>query len=77
MRLRPQQLARYGLHLPSLIVLVFSRDSSTPLAKLELGALSDSLDRYARLAPDGAVVTVTEFEMRRLTELLRAVGAAS
>ena len=71
------QLARYGLDLPSLIVLVFSRDSSTPLAKLELGALSDSLDRYARLAPDGAVVTVTEFEMRRLTELLRAVGAAS
>ncbi|MCK1712089.1 MULTISPECIES: DUF4340 domain-containing protein [unclassified Bradyrhizobium] len=71
------QLARYGLDLPSLIVLVYSRDSFTPLAKLELGALSDSLDRYARLAPDGAVVTVAEFEMRRLTELLRAVGAAS
>jgi hypothetical protein len=69
------QLARYGLNLPVLIVLVFSRDGSAPLAKLEFGAPSDSLDRYARLAPDGAVVTVAEFEMRRLTELLRAVGA--
>ncbi|MET4389211.1 hypothetical protein ABIB73_004980 [Bradyrhizobium sp. F1.4.3] len=71
------QLARYGLNLPSLIMLVFLRDSSAPLARLEFGAPSDSLDRYARLAPDGAVVTVAEFEMRRLTELLRAVGAGS
>lgn len=73
----PSQLARYGLNLPNLILLVFARDSSTPLARLEFGASADPLDRYARLAPDGAVVTVTEFEMRRLTELLRAVGAGS
>ncbi|WP_161491802.1 hypothetical protein, partial [Bradyrhizobium centrolobii] len=73
----PSQLARYGLNLPSLIVLVFARDAATPLARLEFGASADSLDRYARLAPDGAVVTVAEFEMHRLTELLRAVGAGS
>lgn len=73
----PSQLARYGLNLPSLIVLVFARDVPAPLARLEFGASADSLDRYARLAPEGAVVTVAEFEMRRLTELLRAVGAGS
>ncbi|SDF87722.1 protein of unknown function [Bradyrhizobium brasilense] len=73
----PSQLARYGLNLPSLIVLAFARDAAAPLAKLEFGAPADSLERYARLAPDGAVVTVAEFEMRRLTELLRAVGAGS
>lgn len=73
----PAQLARYGLNLPSLILLVYSRDSSTPLARLEFGGPADPLDRYARLAPEGAVVTVAEFEMRRLTELLRAVGARS
>ncbi|MEK9281628.1 MULTISPECIES: DUF4340 domain-containing protein [unclassified Bradyrhizobium] len=73
----PSQLARYGLNLPSLIVLVFARDAAAPLARLEFGTSADSLDRYARLAPDGAVVTVAEFEMRRLTELLRAVGAGS
>jgi hypothetical protein len=71
------QLARYGLTLPTLMVLFYARDSSTPLARLEFGAAADSLDRYARLVPDGAVVTVAEFEVRRLTELLRAVGAGS
>jgi hypothetical protein len=73
----PSQLARYGLNLPSLILLVYARDSSAPLARLEYGAAADGFGRYARLAPDGAVVTIAEFEMRRLTELLRAVGAGT
>jgi hypothetical protein len=71
------RLAQYGLALPTLIVLFYARDSSTPLARLEFGAPADSLDRYARLAPDGAVITVAEFEPRRLIELLKAVGAGS
>jgi len=73
----PTGLAQYGLALPTLIVLFYARDSSTPLARLEFGALADGLDRYARLSPDGAVVTAAEFEVRRLTELLKAVGAGS
>jgi hypothetical protein len=71
------QLAQFGLTLPSVIVLFYPRDSSTPLARLEFGAAAASLDRYARLAPDGDVVTVAEFEVRRVTELLKAVGAGS
>jgi hypothetical protein len=71
------RLAQYGLALPTLIVLFYPRDSSTPLTRLEFGAPADRLDRYASLAPDGAVVTVAEFEPRRLTELLKAVGAGS
>ena len=70
-------LAQYGLAQPTLIVLFYARDSSTPLARLEFGASADKLDRYARLAPNGAVITVAEFEPKRLTELLRAVGAGS
>ncbi|MBR0796013.1 DUF4340 domain-containing protein [Bradyrhizobium jicamae] len=68
-------LAQYGLTLPTLIVLFYARDSSTPLVRLEFGSPADRLDRYARLVPDGAVVTVAEYEPRRLTELLKAVGA--
>jgi len=71
------QLARYGLALPTLIVLFYARDSSTPLTRLEFGAPADRLDRYARLTPGGAVVTVAEFEPRRLNELLKVVGAGS
>jgi hypothetical protein len=79
-RIGPQpaaQMTQYGLGLPMLMVMFYARDSSTPLARLEFGGAADSLDRYARLAPDGAVVTVAEFEVRRLTELLKAVGAGS
>jgi Domain of unknown function (DUF4340) len=71
------QLALYGLALPTLIVLFYARDSSTPLVRLEFGSPVDKLDRYARLAPDGAVITVAEFEARRLIELLKTVGAGS
>jgi hypothetical protein len=63
--------------LPTLIVLFYARDSSTALARLEFGGAADNLDRYARIAPNGAIVTVAEFEVRRLTELLKAVGAGS
>jgi Domain of unknown function (DUF4340) len=70
-------LTQYGLALPTLIALFYARDSSIPLARLEFGSPADGLDRYARLAPGGPVVTVAEFEPRRLTELLKAVGAGS
>jgi hypothetical protein len=73
----PAQLAQFGLTLPSVIILFYPRDSSTALARLEFGNAADTLDRYARLAPDGGVVTVAEFEVRRLTELLKTVGAGS
>ncbi len=73
----PPHLAQYGLALPTLIVLFYARDSSAPVARLEFGASADRLDRYARLAPDGAIITVAEFEPRRLIDLLKAVGAGS
>ena len=76
-RVDETELKRFGLVLPPLIVLLYGRDSSTELARLELGAVADSFDRYARLAPDGDVVTVAEFEVRRLTDLLKTLGAGS
>jgi len=71
------QLTQFGLTLPPVIVLLYPRDSSTELARVEFGAAADNLARYARLAPNGDVVTVAEFEVRRLTELLKAVGSGS
>ena len=71
------QLAKFGLSLPPVIVLLYARDNSTEVARIEFGGASDRLDRYARLAPDGEVVTVAEFEVKRLTDLLKAVGAGS
>jgi acylphosphatase len=72
-----RHLAEYGLALPTLIVLFYARDSSAPVARLEFGSPADRLDRYARLVPDGSVITVAEFEPMRLIDLLKAVGAGS
>ncbi len=71
------ELTRFGLALPPIIVLLYARDSSTPLARLELGTAAGSFGRYARLAPNGEVVTIAEFEVQRLTDLLKAVGAGT
>jgi len=71
------QLAKFGLSFPPVIVLLYARDNSTEMTRIEFGGAADSLDRYARLAPGGEVVTVAEFEVKRLTDLLKAVGAGS
>jgi len=71
------QLAKFGLSFPPVIVLLYARDNSKEVARIEFGGTADSLDRYARLAPNGEVVTVAEFEVKRLTDLLKAVGAGS
>jgi Domain of unknown function (DUF4340) len=71
------QLVKFGLSFPPVIVLLYARDNPTEVARIEFGGAADSLDRYARLAPDGEVVTVAEFEVKRLTDLLKAVGAGS
>jgi hypothetical protein len=71
------QLAKFGLSFPPVIVLLYARDNSAEVARVEFGGASDGLDRYARLAPDGEIVTVAEFELKRLTDLLKTVGAGS
>lgn len=70
-------LTQFGLALPSLIVLLYARDNSSALERIEFGTAADTFNRYARLAPDGDIVTVADFEVRRLAELLKAVGAGS
>jgi hypothetical protein len=69
--------ARFGLEQPPLIALLYPQDSSTPLARIEIGgAADDGFSRYAQPAPDGDVVTIAADAPQRLVELLRAVGAA-
>lgn len=72
------ELKRYGLARPSLIALFYPRDSSSPVARIEIGNMAeDGFGRYARLAESGDVVTIAAYEAGRLVELLKAVGAAS
>ena len=70
-------LDRYGLSRPALIALMYARDNPAPVARLAIGNMSgDGFGRYARLA-DGDVVTIAAYKAAALTDLLKAVGAAS
>jgi hypothetical protein len=69
--------ARFGLERPILIALLYPRDSSTPLARVEVGgATDDGFSRYAQESQDGDVITIGASEPQRLIELLQAAGAA-
>lgn len=74
----PDQIARYGLARPVMIALIYARDNSSPLARIETGDMApDGFGRYVRLAATGDVVTVAAYESARLVELLKAIGAVS
>jgi hypothetical protein len=71
------ELERYGLNRPEVIALMYARDSSSPLVRLAIGNLSgDGFSRYARLA-GGDVVTIAAYTATNMSQLLKAVGAAS
>jgi hypothetical protein len=68
--------ARFGLDRPVLIALLYPRDSSTPLARVEIGGIAeDGLSRYAQLSQVGDVLTIAPDEPQRLIDLLRDVGS--
>jgi hypothetical protein len=72
------QLEHDGLGRPMMIALIYQRDSSSALARIEIGNMAnDGFGRYARIAQSGDVVTIAAYEAGRLIELLKAVGAAS
>lgn len=71
-----EERARLGLERPMLIALLYPRDSSTPLARVEVGALADDgFSRYAQRSSDGDVLTIAADEPQRLIDLVQAVGA--
>lgn len=74
----PEQIEQYGLSRPIIIALVYARDASSPLARIEIGNLAaDAFGEYVRLAATGDVVTIAAYESARLIELLKAIGAVS
>jgi hypothetical protein len=68
---------RYGLNRPTVIALLYARDGSSPLARIEIGSVAeDGFARYARLSRNGDVVQIAAYAAERLIGLLKAVGAA-
>jgi len=60
------------------IVLLYSKDSSQPVARLEIGAAAkEGNARYARVAGRDTVVTIPGVEADHLNRLIEPAGNAS
>jgi len=67
-------LARTGLEHPSLIVLLYARDNSQAVTRIDFGEpAADGFHRYARARDGGAIVTIPSYAAAHLTALLRLV----
>jgi hypothetical protein len=74
----PDALREFGLEHPPLIMLLYTRDSSRAVARVEFGtATRDGLGRYARLQDTDNVVTVPSYAAAHLEKLLQLAGARS
>jgi hypothetical protein len=71
-------LAGAGLEHPSTIVLLYSRDTAGPVARIELGnAAADGADRYARIQQSDILVIVPDDAARHFATLLQLAGTPS
>jgi Domain of unknown function (DUF4340) len=71
-------MAGFGLEHPSKIVLLYSRDSSQAVARIEIGELAkDGRSLYARVQGSDAVVTIPGAEAAHFSRLVELAGNAS
>jgi Domain of unknown function (DUF4340) len=74
----PDTLAEFGLEHPPLIMLLYTRDSSRAVARVEFGKPTrDGLGRYARVQETDNVVTVPSYAAAHVERLLQLAGARS
>lgn len=71
-------LASSGLEHPAAILLLYSRDSAGPIARIELGdTTANGPDRYAHVQQSDALVLVPDDAARHLATLLQLAGMPS
>jgi hypothetical protein len=74
----PDSLGEFGLEHPPSIMLLYTRDSSRPVARIEFGKPThDGFARYARVRETDNVVTVPSYAAAHLDKLLQLAGARS
>jgi Domain of unknown function (DUF4340) len=71
-------LASAGFEHPTEILLLYSRDSAGPVARVELGnTAADRPERYARIVQNDNLVIVADDATRHLATLLQLAGPSS
>ncbi|MBO0736538.1 MAG: DUF4340 domain-containing protein [Alphaproteobacteria bacterium] len=70
-------LNRFGLEHPTMILLLYSRDSAGPVARVEFGNAAAQPGHYARIRESDSLVLAPDDAARHLTALLELAGSAS
>ncbi|MFL5281248.1 MAG: DUF4340 domain-containing protein [Rhodopila sp.] len=74
----PDTLRKFGFEHPPSILLLYTRDSSRAVARIEFGEPTpDGLGRYARVRETDTVVMVPSYAAAHLENLLQLAGARS
>jgi hypothetical protein len=74
----PGTLREFGLEHPPLIMLLYTRDSSRAVARMELGnPTRDGFGRYAHVQETDSVITVPQYAVAHLVKLLQLAGVRS
>ena len=68
---------RFGTATPAVIVNLFERDAVRPIRRLLVGDLApDGFARYLKITEEGEIVTIPDYQIQTLLDLLEPSGAA-
>jgi hypothetical protein len=72
------QLGAYGLTSPQMIIIVYAKGNPLPMAQFAVGDVApDGLSRYVLPVGGNYVVTIANYQIDNLLNLIRAVGEKS
>ena len=76
-KLDPDNKEEYGVTRPQMLILVYVKESTEPLAQYAVGDLApDKLSRYVMLVDTGDVVTIANYQIQNLIDLINEVTAS-
>lgn len=72
------QATSYGLSSPQMIILVYGKTNPMPLAQFAVGDVApDQYSRYVLPVGGAHVVTIADYQITNLLDLIRAVGGSN
>jgi hypothetical protein len=72
------QATSYGLSMPQLIILVYGKTNPLPLAQFAVGDVApDQYSRYVLPVGSAYVVTIADYQITNLLDLIHAVGGSA
>jgi ATP-dependent DNA ligase len=69
------QAGAYGLSVPQMVILVYTKDNPLPLAQFAVGEVApDGQSRYVLKVGSGFAVTIANYQIENLQALIQSVS---